>query len=183
VEEYEERDQEQDEKQEQRRNQKRLLPTAKNMAAKFASRVNIQCLYYAAFTMIPCHHIPEDLHALMAIVKDICTSLSDKNMPILTLTDKLNFEVASWIPSRNAMTSVSHLLLEDKVGKDGLSSQSTYKDNIEDCDAPGMIVTRLLDPCQPSIPMLNNFYCPITKMLNEMRVQITLKKTLHVYNC
>jgi hypothetical protein len=40
-------------KQEQRRNQKKLLPTLKNRAADFASRVNAQYLYYAVFTMIP----------------------------------------------------------------------------------------------------------------------------------
>jgi hypothetical protein len=104
-------------------------------------------------------------------------------MPILTPTDKLNLEVASWITSHRAMTSISHLLLEDNVGEDGLSSHLTYKDNIEDFDAPGMIVTRLLDHCQPSISKLNNVYGAIMKVLNEMRVQMTLKKTLHVLAC
>jgi hypothetical protein len=32
--------------------------------------------------------------------------------------------------------------LEDNIGKDGLSSQSAYKNNIEDFDASRMIVTR-----------------------------------------
>jgi hypothetical protein len=60
-------------------------------------------------------------------------------MPILTPTDKLNLEVAAWDhPSCNVTTSVLSLLLEDSVGKDGLSSQSTYKDNIQDFDASGM---------------------------------------------
>jgi hypothetical protein len=81
------------------------------------------------------------------------------------------------------MTSVSSSLLEDDVGKDGLSSQSTYKDNVEVFDAPGIIVTRLMDHCQPSILNLNNVYGAIIKVLNEMRVQITLKKTLHVIDC
>jgi hypothetical protein len=122
-------------------------------------------------------------HALMAIVKDILTSLSDKRTPILTPTDKLNLEVASWIPSRNAITSVSHLLLEDNVGKDRLSSQSTYEDNIEDFDTPWMIVTRLLDHYQPSIPKINNVYGTIMKVLNVMRVQINLKRTPHIIDC
>jgi hypothetical protein len=51
----------------------------------------------------------------------------------------------------------------------------TYKDNIVDFDAPGTIVTRLLGHPQPSIPKLNNVYGAIMKVLNEMRVQITLK--------
>jgi hypothetical protein len=70
--------------------------------------------------------------------------------------------------------------LEDNVGKDGISSLLTYKDNIVDFDAPGTIVTRLLDHRQPSIPTLNNAYGAIIKVLNEMMIQITLKKTLHV---
>jgi hypothetical protein len=73
VEEQQERDQEQEKKQEQRRNQKRLLPTVKNKGANFASRVNTQYLYNDVFTMIPCHHIPKDFHALTADVKDILT--------------------------------------------------------------------------------------------------------------
>ncbi len=86
--------------------------------------------------MIPLHHILEDFHALMADVKDILTSLSNKRMPILTPTDKLNLGVDSWDhPSCNVTTSVSSLLLEDIVGKDCLSSQSNYKGKIEDYDA------------------------------------------------
>ncbi len=82
VEEQEERDQEQEKKQEQKRIKKRLLPTAKNKDANFASRVNAQYLYYDVFTIIlPCHLIPDDFHALMVDVKDILTSLSNKCMP------------------------------------------------------------------------------------------------------
>ncbi len=79
----------------------------------------------------------------MVIDKDILTSLSNKCMPILNPTDKLNLEVAFWtLPIHNLTTSVSSLLLEDNIGKDGLSSQSAYKNNIEDFDASRMIVTR-----------------------------------------
>jgi hypothetical protein len=74
------------------------------------------------------------------------------------------------------MTPVSSLLLEDNIGKDGLSSQLTYKDNIVDFDAPGMIVTSLLEHNLPN-PLLNNIYGTKMKVLNEMRVQITLKTT------
>jgi hypothetical protein len=141
VEEQQERDQEQEKKQEQKSNKQRLLPTAKNKGANFASRVNAQYLYYNIFIMIPCHLIPDDFDALMADVKNILTSLSNERMPILTPTDKLNVDVASWDhPSCNVMTSVSSLLLEDNVGKDGLSSQSTYKYYIQDFDASGMVV-------------------------------------------
>jgi hypothetical protein len=94
VEEQQERDQEQ-EKNKNKKNQKRLLPTAKKKGANFASRVNAQYLYYDVFTMIPHHLIPDDFDALTANVKNILTSLSNKRMPILTPTDKLNVEVAS----------------------------------------------------------------------------------------
>jgi hypothetical protein len=106
-EELEQKQGQEEKQEEQRRNQKKTLPTAKNRAAKFASRVNAQCLYYAVFTMIPCHIIPEDFHALTTNFKDILTSLSNKCTPTLTPKDKMNFEVASWIPSCNAMTSLS----------------------------------------------------------------------------
>jgi hypothetical protein len=69
--------------------------------------------------------------------------------------------------------------LEGNVGVDGLSSQSTYKDSIEDFDAPGTTFKRLCHHCQPSTPVLNDVYSTIMKMLNELRVQITLKMTLH----
>jgi hypothetical protein len=93
-------------------------------------------------------------------------------------------EVASWVPpSCNDTTSVSSLLLEDNVSKDGISSQSTYKDNTQDFDASGMVVTSLLEHRPPPTPLLTNIYGAIIKVLNEMRVQITLKKTLHVIDC
>jgi hypothetical protein len=134
--------------------------------------------------MIPCHHIQDDFHTLTGDVKDILTSLSNKCMPILTPTDKLNLEVASWDhPICNIMTSVSSSLLEDNVGKDGLSSQSTYEENIQDFDASGMIATSLLEHCLPPTPLLTNIYGAIMKVLNEMRVQTTLKKLLHVIDC
>ena len=82
--------------------------------------------------MIPCHLIPDDFDALTVDVKNILTSLSNKHTPIFTPTDNLNVEVASWDhPSRNVTASVSSLLLEDNVDKDGLSFQSTYKDIIQ----------------------------------------------------
>jgi hypothetical protein len=63
--------------------------------------------------------------------------------------------------------------LKDNVGKDGLSSQSTYKNNIQDFDASGMVVTSLLEHCLPQTPLLTDIYGTLMKVLNEMRVQIT----------
>jgi hypothetical protein len=128
------------------------------------------------------HDHPEDLHSLTDNVKDILTTLSNKHTPAIAPKDELNSEVASWITSRNTTTCLSSLFLEDKVGKDGLSSQSTYKDNIEDPNSFTPIA-RLLSYCQPSTSVLNEVYGAIMKVLNELRVQILLKKTLFVIDC
>jgi hypothetical protein len=119
--------------------------------------------------MFQCHDLPEDFHLLTEIVKDIPTTLSNKHVPIITPKDKLNLEVASWITSHDATTSVSSLFLEDNVGKDRLSSQSTDKENIED-PYSFTPITRLLSYLQLSIPLLNEVYGPIMKVLNELRV-------------
>jgi hypothetical protein len=57
------------------------------------------------------------------------------------------------MPCCNAMTSVFSSLLEDNTDKDRLSSQLTYKANIADFNAPGMIVTSLLEH-HPPTPLL-----------------------------
>ncbi len=44
---------------------------------------------------------------------------------------KLALEVASWTTTCKATTAGSSLVFEDNVGEDGLSSQLTYKVNIE----------------------------------------------------
>jgi hypothetical protein len=82
--------------------------------------------------MFPCHNIPEDLDSLREIVKDIMTTLSSQRMPTITPQSKLNSGVASWNKSHKPAISVSFVLFEDNVGEDRLSSQSTYKENIED---------------------------------------------------
>jgi hypothetical protein len=52
------------------------------------------------------------------------------------------------------------VLLEENVGKYGLSSQSTYKDNIQDFDTFGMIATSLLEHSTPPTPMLSHILVP-----------------------
>ncbi len=46
-----------------------------------------------------------------------------------------------------------------------------------------MVVTSLLEHCPPATPLLTNIYGAIMKVLKEMNVQITLKKTPHVIDC
>jgi hypothetical protein len=66
VEEQQVRDQEKEKNKSKKETKKRHLPTEKNKGANFASRVNTQYLYYDVFTMIPCHLVSDDFHALMA---------------------------------------------------------------------------------------------------------------------
>jgi hypothetical protein len=161
---------------------KKDFSTTKNRAGKSISRVNAKSLHYSVFTMFWRHDLPEDLHLLTKIVKDILTPLSNKHAPIITPKDKLNSEVASLITSRNATTLVSSLFLEDNVGEDGISSQSTYKNNIYNpyCFTP---ISRLLFYLKPPISLLNDAYGTIMKVLDELRVKISLKKTLLVIDC
>jgi hypothetical protein len=78
------------------------------------------------------HFLPNDLHLLKDIIQDIITtSSSPPKRCTITPIYKFNFEVASWTTTCNATTAGSSFVLENNVGEDGLSSQSTYKVNID----------------------------------------------------
>jgi hypothetical protein len=72
------------------------------------------------------------------------------------------------------------LVFEDNVGEDGLSSQSTYKENI-DCPyykasiAPNQ---KILNDLKPSKEHFEKVYGGIMKELNELRKQIASKNSL-----
>jgi hypothetical protein len=74
----------------------------------------------------------------------------------------------------------SRFFLEDNVGEDGLSSQSTYKENI-DCPyykasiAPNQ---KILNYLKTSKEQLEKVYGGIMKEVNELRVQIASKSTI-----
>ncbi len=73
------------------------------------------------------------------------------------------------------------MVFEDNVGEDGLSSQSTYKVNL-DCPyykasiAPN---TKVLNDLKPSKEQLEKVYGGIMKEMNELQLQIDRKKTFH----
>ena len=70
---------------------RKLLPTAENR-----SRVISQCLYHDVFTTYLCQFLPNDLHLLKDVIKDIMTTLT--SLPkrcTITSTAKFNLEVAS----------------------------------------------------------------------------------------
>ncbi len=70
------------------------------------------------------------------------------------------------------------MVFEDNVGEDGLSSQSTYKVNI-DCPYLKASITpnpKVLNDLKPSKEQLEKVYGGIIKEVNELRLQIDSKK-------
>jgi hypothetical protein len=93
--------------------------------------------------------------------------------------------VSSWTTNGKATTAGSSLVFEDNVGEDGLSSQSTYKINI-DCPyykasiAPN---SKVLNDLKSSKEQLEKVYGGIMTEVNELRLQIGSKKTLSCIDC
>jgi hypothetical protein len=88
--------------------------------------------------------------------------------------------VSSWATNGKATTAGSLLVFVDNVGEDGLSSQSTYKVNIDcpyykACIAPNQ---KVLNDLKPSKEQLEKGYGGIMKEVNDLRLQIDSKKTL-----
>jgi hypothetical protein len=79
-----------------------------------------------------CHFLQDDPHPLKYVIQDIMTTSSSlpKRCTIGPLA-QLNSMVSSWTTNGKATTAGSFLVFEDNVGEDGLSSQSTYKVNID----------------------------------------------------
>jgi hypothetical protein len=72
------------------------------------------------------------------------------------------------------------LVLEDNVGEDGLSSQSTYKVNI-DCPYYKTSIApnpKVLNDLKPSKELLAKVHGGIMKEVNDLRFQIDSKKML-----
>jgi hypothetical protein len=78
------------------------------------------------------HFVQDDLYLLKDVIQDIMTTSSSlpKRCTIGPLA-QLNLMVSSWTTNCKATTAGSSLFFEDNVGEDGLSSQSTYKVNID----------------------------------------------------
>jgi hypothetical protein len=78
------------------------------------------------------HFVQDDIYPLKDVIQDIMTTLSSlpKRCTIGTLA-QLNSMVSSWTTNGKATTPGSFLVFEDNVDEDELSSQSTYKVNID----------------------------------------------------
>jgi hypothetical protein len=157
------------------------LLTAKNMTGKLASRVNCQCVYHDVFIMYLRQFLPSDLCLLKDIIQDIITtSTSPLKRCTKTPIAKFNLEVASWTTTCKATAAGSSSAFEDNFGEDGLSSQSTYKVNL-DClyyNASIAQNPKLLNDLKPSKDQLEKVYGGIMNEVNELRLQIASKNTL-----
>jgi hypothetical protein len=93
--------------------------------------------------------------------------------------------VSSWTTNCKATTAGSLLVFEDNVGEDGLSSQSTYKVNIDCLYYKASIAPnpKVLNDLKPSKEQLEKVYGGIMKEMNELRLQIDSKKTLFCIDC
>jgi hypothetical protein len=77
------------------------------------------------------------------------------------------------------------LVFEDNGGEDGLSSQSTYKVNI-DCPYYKEAIApnpKVLNSLKPSKEQLEKVYGGIMKEVNDLRLQINSKKSLSCIDC
>jgi hypothetical protein len=125
--------------------------------------------------------VQNDIHPLKDVIQDIMTTSSSlpKRCTIGPLA-QLNSMVSSWTTNGKATTAGSLLVFDDNVGEDGLSSQSTYKVNIDcpyckSCIAPN---PKLLNDLKPSKEHLEKVWGGIMKEVNDLRLQIDSKKTL-----
>ncbi len=82
--------------------------------------------------------------------------------------------VSSWTTNGKATTAGSLLVFDDKVGEDGLSSQSTYKVNIG-CPYFNASIApnpKVLNDLKPSKEQLEKVYGGNINKVNELRLQI-----------
>jgi hypothetical protein len=127
------------------------------------------------------HFAQDDIYPLNNVIQDIMTTSSSlsKRCTIGPLA-QLNSMVSSWTTNSKATTAGSLLVFEDNVGEDGLSSQSTYKLNIDcpyykACIAPN---PKVLNDLKPSKEISEKVYGGIMKEVNDLRLQIDSKKNL-----
>ncbi len=80
--------------------------------------------------------------------------------------------VSSWTTNGKATTASSSLVIEENVGEVGLSSQSTYKVNI-DCPYYKASIApnpKVLNDLKPSKEQLEKVYGGIMKEVNNLRL-------------
>jgi hypothetical protein len=143
------------------------------------SRVAGQLLHHDVFSMYMHHFVQDDPHPLKYVIHDIMTTSS--SLPkrcTIGPQAQFNSMVSSWTTHGKATTFGSLLVFEDNVGEDGLSSQSTYKVNI-DCPYYKEAIApnpKVLNSLKPSKEQLEKVCGHIMKEVNDLRLQIDSKK-------
>jgi hypothetical protein len=100
----------------------------------------------------------------------------------MTPVAEVNLEVDSWTTTCKATTAGSSLGFKDNVCEDTLSSQSTYK---KEYGCPYYKASippnpKLLNDFEPSKEQLEIVYGGIMEEVNELQLQIAIKKPLSV---
>jgi hypothetical protein len=173
-------------KKKSKRNYEQLLPTAKNSTGHLQVKVAGQLLYHDVFSMYMRHFVQDDPHPLKYVICDIMklSSSLPKRCTICPLA-QLNSMVSSWTTNGKATTVASSLVFEDNVGEDGLSSQSTYKENIDHPYYKASIAPnpKVLNDLKLSKEQLEKGYQGIMEEVNDLGLQIESKKTISCVNC
>jgi hypothetical protein len=134
------------------------------------SRVAGQLLYHDVFSTYMRHFIQDDPHPLKYVIQDILTTSS--SLPkrcIIGPLAQLNSMVSSWTTNGKATTARSLLIFENNVVEDGLSTQSTYKVNI-DCPYYKEAIApnpKVLNELKPSKEQLEIVYGEIMNEVND----------------
>jgi hypothetical protein len=144
-------------------------------------RVAGQLLYHDVFSTYMRHFVQDDPHLLKDFIQDIMNTSSSlpKRRTIGPLA-QLNSMVSSWTTNGKVTTAGSLLVFEKNVAKDGLSTQSTYKRNInctyyKEAIAPN---PKVLNDLKPSKEQLEIVYGGIVKDVNDLQKQIDSKTNL-----
>ncbi len=166
-------------------NYEQLLPTATNRTGYLQVKVAGQLLYHDVFYTYMRHFVQDDPHPLKYVIRDIMKPSSSlpKRCTICPLA-QLNSMVSSWTTNGKATTVASLMVFEDNVGEDGLSSQSTYKVNIDDPYYKASIVPNLkvLNDLKLSKEQLEKVYQGIMEEVNDLWLLIESKKTISCVN-
>jgi hypothetical protein len=160
-------------KKESKRNYKQLIPTAKNRTGHLQVKVAGQHLYHDVFSTYMHHFIQDDPHPLKYVICDIMKpSSSLPKRCTICLLAQLNSMVSSWTTNGKVTTVASLLVFEDNVGEYGLSSQSTYKVNIDDPYYKAFIAPnpKVLNDLKLSKEQLEKVYQGITKEVYDLRL-------------
>jgi hypothetical protein len=127
------------------------------------------------------HFLPNDFYFLKYTIQDIITTLtSPQNSCTITPVAEVNLEVDSWTTTRKATIAGYSLGFEDNGCEDQLSSQLTYKINIDCVYYKASIAPneKFLNDLEPSKEQLEKSYGGIMKEVNKLWLQIATKNTL-----